>query len=155
MSVQSFFTKNDGSLPEIEVDFDRPASVVAAFNLMYDMGAIDVTAGDSQVLVKATDQSRAYAGPSDAALTVAGEIEGFHVVLRGVTALDCAIPDLGVLVLPNSLTLDYRMGQEWGRAEISSLAELLRRFRKLGATVSAPWWGVEGDAKFQAEMSCA
>ncbi|MHC3750865.1 hypothetical protein ACYKDZ_18505 [Stutzerimonas stutzeri] len=71
---------------------------------------------------------------------------------RDVTAgggiANCTLPDLGVLVMPSSLNIDYRMGSAWGASEVNALPILLKELCGLGGTLVAPWWGAEGEHEF-------
>ena len=56
-----------------------------------------------------------------AALVVAGDAHPFVVVLGGIQAHDTTIPDLGVFVFPDQLTLFYRMGPDWDLCELGGI----------------------------------
>ncbi len=149
MTLKKYFETDDGSLPEIEISFgDRP-HLEPAFRLFYDCGGFDVSCGYRQVLSKPDQSERNYAGPADAALVASDELGPFHVVLRGVRGSEHVIPDLGLLVLPSGLIIDYRMGADWGSREIESFLLILRRLRQLGGSVAVPWWGAEGERDFE------
>ena len=155
MGIAKYFKSDDGSLPEIELSFDAPGLMIVAFQHLYDRGAINVSEAESMVWSIASQSERPYAGPADATLVASGEIEPFHVVLRGVLGSDFPIPDLGIFVSTDSLTLDYRMGPDWGQAEIGSLIELLRQLSTLGGSVSVPWWGTAGEQDFRSALGGA
>ena len=57
----------------------------------------------------------------------AEQAEPFHVLARGVSFGGTAIPDLGVFVWPDELTLDYFQGPEWNEPQVFALFELLRQ----------------------------
>jgi hypothetical protein len=64
---------------------------------------------------------------SDAAgLVAAGEAEPFHHCVEGVVAGGVQLPVLGIFVWPDIVELDYRMGREWGPAQVAGFFELLR-----------------------------
>ena len=150
--LSRYFEHDDGSLPEIEVTFSDPSRVSAAFAHLYACGARDVTPGGGCLCIRAEQIERPFAGPDDAALVANGIADPFHVVLASVTGKDSPIPDLGVLVFTNSLTLDYRMGQDWGANEVRSLVSLLVQLQALGGNVSVPWWETDGQRDFQAAL---
>lgn len=81
-----------------------------------------------------------------------GLADPFHVVLGGIRGTNQVIPDLGVFVSTDGLVLDYRMGPEWGQAEIESFLELLRKLRSLGGRISAAWRGEDRELDFQAAL---
>jgi hypothetical protein len=154
MKLARYFVTDDGSLPEVEVSFNTHAQAETAFQYLCERGSVSVAFGPNNVWSKSSHSERPYAGPGDAALVDSGEIDPFHVVLRNVCCgSDVTIPDLGVFVFPDSLTIDYRMGADWGEPQIDSLLKLLSQLRQLGGTVSVPWWGVEGERDFLNALS--
>ncbi|MBU8978017.1 MULTISPECIES: hypothetical protein [unclassified Lysobacter] len=155
MTLEKYFDTDDGSLPEVEVTFADRSNLEPALRHLYDSGGSDVSRGDRQVWSKLRQSERSYAGPADAALVASDELEPFHVVLRGVRGSEHAIPDLGVFVWPCGLTLDYRMGAEWGSHEIESFLHLLRRLVHRGGAVAVPWWGAEGEHDFKSALLLA
>jgi hypothetical protein len=148
MGQLQYFDTDDGSLPEITVTFADPSRVTQAFEHLFSSGARNVSVGGGSLWLTASQSERPFTGASDAALVISGAAESFHVVLAGVTCSGCSIPDLGVFVDPDSLTLDYRMGSPWGEREIQSLLALLRQLRALGGVVTVPWWGADGELAF-------
>ena len=155
MNLSRYFESDDGSLPEIEVTFSDPSQVPGAFAHFFARGARDVTRGGSHLWIRAAQAERPFAGPGDAALVSSGEADPFHVVLGSITGTGSPIPDLGVSVFTDSLTLDYRMGPGWGVDEIQSLLSLLLQLQTLGGVVSVPWWGADGERDFQAALGGA
>ena len=150
-----YFACDDGSLPEIEVVFAQAGAVIPAFGRLFELGANDVTRPSARVWQKALDVERAFEGPVDATRVVAGEIDPFHLVLADIHLDAVALPDLGVLVRPNALTLDYRMGGHWGEVEVSSLIRLLRLLQDAGATIRVPWWGSQAEEAFLSAIGSA
>ena len=155
MGLLQYFDTDDGSLPEITVTFADPSQVIRAFEHLFACGARNVSVGGGNLWLTASQSEKSFSGASDAALVISGAADSFHVVLAGVDCSGCSIPDLGVFVDPDSLTLDYRMGSVWREPEIHSLLELLRQFRTLGGVVSVPWWGVRGEQAFMAALGGA
>lgn len=152
MNFWEYFATNDGSLPEVEVTYSDSSLVPQAFQYLFDHGAKNVTVDGGYLWIKATQSGKPFSGPQDALLVSSGAAEGFHVVLSGLYGTRGQIPDLGVFVFTNSLTLDYRMGAQWGQDQIYSLLELLRQLRDLGGVISTPWWGAEGEHDFLAAL---
>ena len=155
MELMCYFADDDGTLPEIELHFARPEDTTQAFALLFEFGAKDATADGARVWQKHAEVVRAFAGPNDANLVVSGEIDPFHLVLAGIRMKEAVLPELGVFVSLDSLTLDYRMGNEWGDAEVQGLVVLLRALRDAGASIRVPWWGEQGEARFLAALSPA
>lgn len=63
--------------------------------------------------------------PNAAALVVERMAEPFHVVISGLRFQDTIVPDLGMFIFQDQIAFDYRMGQEWGEAQVMALFELL------------------------------
>jgi len=148
MGLLQYFDTDDGSLPEITVTFAEPSQVTQAFDHLFACGARNVSVGGGSLWLTASRSEQPFSGASDASLVISGAAESFHVVLAGVTGSGYSIPDLGVFVDPDSLTLDYRMGSPWGEPEIQSLLALLRQLKDLGGVVAVPWWGADGERAF-------
>lgn len=147
--MHDLFDTDDGSLPEIRIDFASNSSTVAGYGILARRGAI---AGDNPSFWSIAHQAERplESVENAAALVVAGEAESFHVVFRGIRAEGAVIPDLGVFVFPDQLALDYRMGSEWGPPELGALFLLVSELVALepGASVSLWHDGAEGEARF-------
>ena len=152
MKLSQYFLNDDGSLPEVEIAFQAESSVATAFELLYVLGAKNVTASGGYVWIRAAQVEKPFSGSADALLVAGRLADPFHVVLGGIRGTDQVIPDLGIFVSTDGLVLDYRMGPEWGQAEIESFLELLRKLHSLGGTISAPWWGEDGERDFEAAL---
>lgn len=152
LNLTRYFSKDDGSLPEIEVTYREAALAAKAFAHLYEQGARNVTAAGGYLWMRATQSEKPFSGPSDALLITEGLADPFHVVLGGIRGTDQVIPDLGVFVSTDSLRLDYRMSSEWGQTEIESFLELLRKLCNLGGTISVAWWGEDGGRDFHAAL---
>lgn len=70
-----------------------------------------------------------------ASLVINGEAESFHIVVGELSFEEVIIPDLGVFVFNDSISLDYRMGQEWGSAELDALFTLFSKIREIAPLV--------------------
>ena len=150
MRLAKYFDTDDGSLPEIEFEFDSPERVVSAFEYFFSCGAADVTAdGGCKLWNVRLDREVPFEGPDDVRKLLTGDVESFHIVLGGISLGRPTIPDLGLLVDSSGFTIDYRMGEEWGEAQIESLILLLRELASMGGAISVPWWGQDGDSDFR------
>jgi hypothetical protein len=148
MKLFRYFDTDDGSLPEVEVRYSNSDKVLQAFEFLFASNARNVTAGGGYLWIKASQKEKPFTGSGDASLVACESAEPFHVVLADITIDNCKLPDLGVLVMLSSLTIDYRMGSAWGQPEISALLMLLKELCSLGGTLVAPWWGAEGEHEF-------
>jgi len=153
MLIECYFMEDDGSLPEVEVQFSEPSAVVRAFTYLFTCGARNITVGGPRIWVKATKAEREFAGSQDSEQVISGVVEPFHVVLGSINFCGVILPDIGVWIDPSSLTLDYRMGSEWGQAEIQAFFNLLRQLKQMGASISVPWWGAKGELAFRQAVS--
>ena len=119
------FDTDDGSLPEVRVDYMDSAATVSGYALLRGRAA-RVVSENACFWSKTHSADRPLDSVSNAAvLVVSGEAEAFHVVLGGIQSRGVTIPDLGVFVFPDQLAFDYRMGPAWGPKELEALFELL------------------------------
>ena len=126
-SIQTLFEQDDGSLPEIELVGLEPTAIPQVFGMLWREGR-DATRGGATYFDRQAGQEFPITNASEAerAATLASQekAEPIHVVLGGLERLGTTIPDLGVFVAPQAVTLDYRMGVPWGPKEVSALFEL-------------------------------
>jgi hypothetical protein len=146
--LHDHFDTDDGSLPEVRVDFADKRAVIIAFAELRGRGQ-DVTHGGS-TFWSLTDSkaSPLDSVPNAAALVVAGEAEPFHFVLRGIEMSGVRLPDLGVWVFDDQIAIDYRMGPEWRSAQLRALFHLLMELSR-----SDPKASVTLDPKTLAEVA--
>jgi len=131
--LHDLFDTDDGSLPEIRVNYVEKEAMVAGYGLLRRRAARVVTE-NPYFWSKMHDAERGLDSVSNAAaLVVAGEAEPFHVVLGGIQARNTTIPDLGVFVFPDQLALDFRMGPAWGASELEALFQVLIELTALEA----------------------
>ena len=124
------FDSDDGSLPEVRLTgltvdqmplvYARLRAIASRIN---DGAYFWDRRGDREASVDSV--------PNAAALVVSGDAEAFHLVLQDPRVGAVALPPLGVFVSPEEIALDYRMGPEWGPAEVSALVDLLCDLKRL------------------------
>lgn len=149
MPLRPYFTDDDGSLPEIELHYADAERLVASFVYLYSLpGMRDMTRSDRLWDLR-QERETGFVGPEDSRRVVSGEVSAFHRLLEGLRVGDRPLPALGVFVDPDRLVLDYRMGAEWGDAEIFALMRLLAELRRRGARIAVPGWGADGDCAFR------
>lgn len=123
--LRQSFEHDDGSLPEIDLRNLDPAAIQGVFGALWSRGR-DVTAGGGSYHDRRDKQTKSIGSAEEAAsLVCSGEADSIHVVLEGLECAGSPIPDLGVLVHPDSVTLDYRMGPAWGPQQLTALLGLL------------------------------
>lgn len=147
-----FFDTDDGSLPEIRINYNDTKATVAGYVLLRERAAQNVTV--SPYFWSKIDNAEHLVDsvPNAAALVVAGEADPFHVVFGGIQSGGTTIPDIGVFVFPNQIALDYRMGLAWGPKEVEALFELIAVLSALDpqATLSLEYFVLpEIEARFQ------
>lgn len=123
--LHDLFETDDGSLPEIRVDFAAPDALVAGYAVLRARAARIVSEAPTFWSIEAEERALDSV-PNAAELVVSGDAEPFHVVLGGLDVGGVELPDLGVFVTPDQIALDYRMGPAWGPAQLGALFELLR-----------------------------
>ena len=136
--LHDLFDTDDGSLPELRVNFRDPRATAAGYALLRRRAGRVVTENPRFWSNPLSAECELDSVPNAATLVVAGDAEPFHVLLGGIATPSTVIPDLGVFVFPNQLALDYRMGPDWGPSELDGLFELLVELTNLdtGASVS-------------------
>ena len=125
-TVRECFEEDDGSLPGIELSPLTPAGLSAVYALLRNRSQM---AGSEPATFwdRTAEQSISIDSVPDAAALVAtGRADAFHHTIQGLRAAGVELPVLGLFVFPDSLEIDYRMGPEWGPAEVAGLFELLR-----------------------------
>jgi hypothetical protein len=161
-TFHSIFDTDDGSLPEIDIAHISPAGLAAMW--MYLRAAAAGYAGDGWFWHHDTERETPLDSvPNAAALVVTGEAEIFHTVLHGISFFGAVIPELGVFVFQDSISLDYRMGHGWNAASLTALFELLRQLQRidpdahisLSQTWFHPKWRVQFSAAFAAYIQQA
>ncbi|WP_337176770.1 hypothetical protein [Paludisphaera sp.] len=136
--LRSLFDTDDGSLPEIRLAGLSRDGVARVFDLIRSRATLD---SDAVFWHRALDREELLGAHRDpAGMVASGEAEPFHFVASGISAGGTILPDLGVFVFSDEVALDYRMGPEWGEAELGALFELLRIL-----TAAAPEARVELD----------
>jgi len=129
--LRALFDTDDGSLPEVRVDYRDPAAPTLGYALLRGRAA-RVVNDNAYFWSKTHDAERPLDSVSNAAaLVVSGEAEAFHVVLGGIQSRSVAIPDLGVFVFTDQLAIDYRMGPAWGPKELEGFFGLLGELTSL------------------------
>jgi hypothetical protein len=121
--VRECFDTDDGSLPGIEVAGLSPAGVSAVYAMLRRRSR--VCGSPPEFWSRTNEASILVDSVVDAArLVAAGEAEAFHHCIEGVAG-GVELPLLGVFVWPDIVELDYRMGSEWGPAQVEGFFELL------------------------------
>jgi hypothetical protein len=124
-SLRDLFEVDDGSLPEIWVNYVDTQATVSGYDLLRKRAVAVVTQEPYFWSMVQNAEVPLEAVPSPAALVVSGDAEPFHVVLGGIDSRGAVIPDLGIFVFPDQLALDYKMGPQWNQLKVQGLFGLL------------------------------
>jgi hypothetical protein len=123
--IHDFFDTDDGSLPEIRVDYSDTQATASGFALLRKLAATISPESPCFCSVPGDEERPLDSVPNAAALVVSGQAHPFHVVFDGIQLRGATIPTIGVFVFPDQLALDYRMGAAWRAAEAEALFALL------------------------------
>ena len=123
--LHDLFDTDDGSLPEVRVDYSDTTAMVTEYALLRER-AVDALTQNPHFWSNVHKEERPLDSVSNpAALVASGEAAPFHVVFGGIRFCGVTIPDVGVFVFPDELVLDYRMGSPWGPKELEAFFQLL------------------------------
>ena len=77
-------------------------------------------------------------GQNPAEIFLSGEAQSFHLVFGGIKSpTGKRIPDLGVFVLMETMvSLDYRMGEDWGTEAVEGLFEVMSLLKSISSTTT-------------------
>ena len=75
MGLSRYFESDDGSLPEIEVDFSSAESLHRAFSYLFDSGAESIAVNGSYLWLRKERREEPFSGPNDAELVTGGKAE--------------------------------------------------------------------------------
>jgi hypothetical protein len=136
--VGACFDTDDGSLPGVEVSGLSPPGVAAIYAMLRRRSRLEGEPPYSFWSLTEQADLPVDSVPNAAALVAGGQAEPFHLCISGVIAGGVELPTLGVFVWPDTVELDYRMGDEWNSSRVAGLFELLRDCCDLddGATVT-------------------
>lgn len=135
--VAKTFQEDDGSLPDINLDFAEYPVAADIYALIQARATHLVSTNSYYWSTSKQQECPIIFGQNPAIEYLRGEAEPFHVVFGGLrSSSGNPIPDLGVFILaPGFVGLDYRMGPEWNEAAVIGLFELLRDLSGLAENV--------------------
>src|SRR5687768_7482029 len=129
--LHDLFDTDDGSLPEVRVDFADKQAVIAAFAELRSRGQDAANGGATFWSIAHSEACPLSSVPNAAELVVSGEAEPFHLLLRGIDIGGVRLPDLGVFVFDDEIAIDYHMGPQWGPNEVRGLFQVLLELSRL------------------------
>jgi hypothetical protein len=139
-AIHELFDTISGELPEIDLDCLSGHQIIKIFSLL--------AAHSKEILGTFWDNKMNADRPicsveNAAKMVVEGKASCFHALMRGIEINGTAIPDLGVFVYEDNMSLDYRMGPKWGPRELAALFQLLGRIKKLAPDIKVRHWDEE------------
>jgi len=132
-SIVEILEVDDGSLPDINFDFNGEECVSNAYQ--YIQGLSSALVGSNSYYWSKSKQAEVpiLFGENPALKYMEGEAEAFHVLFGGIKSNSGKrVPDLGVFVLSSDyITLDYKMGKFWNAEAVVGLFEIMATFESL------------------------
>ncbi len=130
-SLVTLFGKDDGSLPDIELNKLSGEEIVRGYEFVRNH-TTHISSKEPYYWSKTNDCEVPIAFEDNPAiLVVSGEADSFHVCFGGVhSPSGKSIPELGLFVFPHGLAFDYRMGSQWNREAIEGLFEFIAGMSK-------------------------
>lgn len=123
--VRRSFEHDDGSLPTVEFGGLTPQEVAEIYRMAREGTCVASRMPVFWDLVN--EQERRIDDVSNAAeLVAAAKAAPFHFAIDGIGRPDCPIPSIGVQVFQDMIAFDYRMGSQWGPAEVLVFFSWLR-----------------------------
>jgi hypothetical protein len=128
-SVRKCFVIDDGSLPGIELKFDRVEEIPRAFAFLRSIS--NLTTPEAVFWNKVTNLEAMVDSVTNAAsLVVEGSAECFRIGIaprfEGVE-----LPELGIYIFADNMEIDWRMGSDWNDARVLAFFDLLAKLKTL------------------------
>jgi hypothetical protein len=120
------FGTDDGSLPDIELNNLVKGDVILGYEFIRDHASYISSKEPSYwSTLENCDVQFSYSD-NIAALVVSGTADPIHLCFDGITSPSGKrIPELGLYIFKDGLSLDYRMGPDWNKEAIQGLLELI------------------------------
>ncbi|MBA3471544.1 MAG: hypothetical protein H0T53_18060 [Herpetosiphonaceae bacterium] len=122
--LHAHFDTNDGSLPELWLTVDTPAAVSVIVRHLLTVGHLSPHVEWSWFDLE--NQEHPLTDVAEVAARIASHTaEPLHVLLTNIVLGTVPLPDLGMLILPDRVELDYRMGEAWNPLNLVALFTFL------------------------------
>ncbi|MCQ4165264.1 hypothetical protein [Tahibacter harae] len=135
-SLRELMHGDDGSLPDIFIDFGGEALAAEAYALIQSC-AVPATGILGHIWCQARGRDfDIHHGENPAALLLTGDADPFHVSYDALHAPNgAALPGLGVyLDAPELISVNYRRGADWTDTAIMGLFSLVEKVASLAAS---------------------
>lgn len=131
--VAHIFSKNDGSLPEIEFEVHNPNALKGIYAFIQQHSRVIETTAGAYYWSKAKGAEVPIAlGDDPVTPLLADEAEPFHLVFGDIVSPSGRpVPPLGLFVFADGVTLDYRMGPDWNSDSVTGFFEILEKVAQL------------------------
>lgn len=123
------FQHDDGSLPEVELGDLLPSEGPMIFAFLRDRFPIDETSTFWDEEQKEDRLVSSVENP--VAMMASGRVPNFNVLLSEVTVAGAVLPPLNFFWWYDFISMDYRMGEEWGESQVLGLFTLLKEIISL------------------------
>lgn len=127
--IRHLFERDDGSLPDIFLQGLSGEEVVVVYEWLTARSRPQEGATVWSITENRDIHIREVLRPANELCI--GNIESFRHQLKGLSALGLELPLLTVFVMPNEISLDYRMGPDWNERRVEALFEILRNLRMI------------------------
>jgi hypothetical protein len=128
--LHDLFDTDDGSLPEIWITNLSKQGVAIVFASLQER-CPGSTTNTTFWYLEDEKEELVNSVPNAATLVAEGRAAAFHFLCQGLKHKETVIPDLGVFVSDDHISLDYRMGAEWNAAKIEALFGILKDLTRL------------------------
>ena len=124
--IHTLFDTDDGSLPEVEIKFNTSDAVPKAYDTIRNHST-SFSSKNNYYWSTQKNKEILINFPDNPAEKVTEYIaEPFHVCFTNIKSHSGnQVPDLGVFVFQDSLSIDYKMGSEWNMKALIGFFELL------------------------------
>jgi hypothetical protein len=145
--LHDLFDTDDGSLPEIELTNLNSSQISKIYLFLVSLGKEikpkGITFWDNEL-----NQARSIDSVENpATLITEYRASPFHIVISSITLDEITIPDLGVFIFQESISMDYRKGTLWTPDKLYALLELLCQIKNLAPEVNISLQESESEEK--------
>lgn len=133
--LHELFDTDDGSLPDVFIENLTGDQVSEIYAWVRSKCGVYSDACTPMFWDRVDEQDVPVTSVDDpASLVVNGQAESFRHGLSEVSSSGVVVPPLTIAVWPNSIEFDYRMGSEWGPAQLDALFDFLWSLQQLAPT---------------------
>jgi hypothetical protein len=136
-TLHDLFDTDDGSLPDIFIENLTGDQVSEIYRWVRSKCGVYSDEWNPTFWDRVDEQDVPVTSVDDpASLVVNGRAESFRHGLSEVSSGGVVVPSLTIVVWPNSIEFDYRMGPEWGPTQLDALFDFLWGVQQLASTAT-------------------